>query len=151
MAAQSDITIRRAEERDLPLVLEIENHSFTSVWTYDFFQHEIHNPFSHFCVLEENGGILAYIVFWIVAGEAHIANLAVDPLRRRKGYADILLQYAVVKSLENGANYLTLEVNEKNQPALTLYEKHGFRQVGKRNKYYEDRDDALVLRLSLNQ
>ena len=151
MAAQGDVKIRLAEEKDLPQVLEIEHFSFPSAWTHEFFQHEIHNPFSHFYILAENGNVLAYIVFWIVAGEAHIANLAVSPRNRRKGYADVLLHYAVVKSLENGANYLTLEVNEKNQAAITLYEKHGFQQVGKRRKYYEDRDDALVLSLSLNR
>jgi ribosomal-protein-alanine N-acetyltransferase len=45
-----------------------------------------------------------------------------------------------------------LEVGEDNQPARRLYDRAGFRQVGRRQAYYQDRlgrGTALVLRCDL--
>ena len=41
---------------------------------------------------------------------------------------------------------LFLEVRESNMPAINLYQKYGFTQVGKRPKYYRDGETALVMK-----
>ena len=48
-------------------------------------------------------------------------------------------------------NYLniTLEVNEKNKPAISLYQKFDFQQVGLRKKYYHNTDNAVIMSVKL--
>ena len=54
---------------------------------------------------------------------------------------------AVAQLKEKGNHSLTLEVRISNQPAIALYEKLGFVQVGKRPNYYRNpKEDALILR-----
>ncbi|MFA4839598.1 MAG: ribosomal protein S18-alanine N-acetyltransferase [Candidatus Neomarinimicrobiota bacterium] len=137
--------IRRADESDLPAVMAIEEKSFPSAWTVDFFRHEMYNPLSHFFVATFDKIVVGYIVFWVIADESHIANLAVHPDYRRHDLGDNLLKFAIHFSRSKGAKMITLEVNEKNVAAFALYEKNEFKQVGKRIKYYENRDDAFIL------
>ena len=143
------IKIRLAVENDLPEVLYIEQYSFSSAWTYAFFKHEIYNPLSCFYVVETDSLIVGYIVFWIISGESHIANLAIHPDHRRLGYGNQLMFWAIGKSVTEGARSVTLEVNVNNAAALALYRHYGFKEVGKRLKYYENRDDALILTLNV--
>jgi ribosomal-protein-alanine N-acetyltransferase len=44
-----------------------------------------------------------------------------------------------------------LEVRPSNLPAISLYRKTGFREVGRRPGYYDDtREDAIIMSLRLN-
>lgn len=141
--------IRQADKSDLPAVMAIEEKSFPSAWTMDFFQYEIYNPLSHFLVATLGKTVIGYIVFWVIADESHVANLAVHPDYRRQNIGDIILKFAIHFSQSKGARLITLEVNEKNIAAIALYGKNEFKQVGKRIKYYENRDDAFILTRSL--
>lgn len=129
--------------------MEIEEKSFPSAWTMDFFRHEIYNPLSHFLVATLGKTVVGYIVFWVITDESHVANLAVHPDYRRQNIGDIILKFAIHFSRSKGARLITLEVNEKNIAAIALYGKNEFKQVGKRIKYYENRDDAFILTRSL--
>ena len=50
----------------------------------------------------------------------------------------------LIKKAEEASSLITLEVNEENKPAIHLYEKYGFKLLGKRKKYYKDKD-ALIM------
>ncbi len=81
-----------------------------------------------------------------VGEEAEIVMLAVRPESRRRGLAAALLRDALARP---GGGALFLEVAEDNEAARALYERFGFRQVGRRPGYYRTaagRRDALVLR-----
>ena len=77
-------------------------------------------------------------------------NVAVHPEYRRKGIAEALI-LALSEGLKQRDNVcLTLEVRASNVPAITLYDKLGFHQVGRRPNYYRNpKEDALILRKSL--
>lgn len=145
MATEQQIKIRRANEQDLPAVLAIEQVSFNTAWTHDFFKHELYNPISNFYVVEKDHQILGYVIFWLIADEMHIANLAIHPQFRQVGLGSKLLNFVLDMGRQKQIKTVTLEVNEKNLPARGLYEKMQFRVVGRRVKYYENRDDALLL------
>jgi ribosomal-protein-alanine N-acetyltransferase len=74
--------------------------------------------------------------------EAELLNLAVDPAWRRRGVASALLV-----ALEHHAKGdLFLEVAEPNQPAVALYEHHGWVRNGVRKAYYEQGNvNAIVM------
>lgn len=80
-----------------------------------------------------------------VDDEAHITNIAVDPNRRRQGFARRILGHLVETAIERGAQSMTLEVRVGNEAALGLYRAFGFAPAGIRQKYYENSDDALVM------
>ena len=77
-------------------------------------------------------------------------NVAVAPAYRRQGRGEALM-LAMMKALrELGREALFLEVRESNSPALGLYARLGFEQVGKRPRYYVNPvEDALILRKEL--
>jgi ribosomal-protein-alanine N-acetyltransferase len=90
--------------------------------------------------------VWAYLIFWVVADEMHILNLAVHPQRRRRGLARRLLTTAMTRARELGAQVAWLEARPSNHPALKLYENFGFKEVGRRPRYYDDtQEDALLL------
>jgi ribosomal-protein-alanine N-acetyltransferase len=91
--------------------------------------------------------VVGYVVIWLVADEAELANLAVAPGRRRQGIGRYLLDSAMGEALVGGATSLYLEVRESNVAARALYGGRGFLAVGRRPAYYRNpTEDALLLR-----
>lgn len=77
-------------------------------------------------------------------------KLAVLTPFRRRGIGDSLLSYALSDAASLGARSAYLEVRLQNEPAICLYRRKGFREIGIRKAYYHDTgDDALVMRLEL--
>ena len=76
----------------------------------------------------------------------HILNLAVHPQHRRRSLARLLLLTSMTQARDLGAQVAWLEVRPSNHPALKLYEFFGFKEMGRRPRYYDDtQEDALLL------
>jgi ribosomal-protein-alanine N-acetyltransferase len=74
-------------------------------------------------------------------------NVAVHPDFRRRGIAEALVNRLVEELKAIDSHSLTLEVRASNVPAISLYEKLGFSEVGRRKNYYRNpREDALIMR-----
>ncbi len=145
-------TLRPMTEADLPAVLEIERRSYDFPWSPGIFRDCLRA--GHCCrVLEEaEGRLLGYAILAVGAGEGHVLNLCIDPEHRRQGHGSYLLRRIIQSARRLGAGTLYLEVRPSNKAALRLYERLGFREVGRRKGYYpalEGREDALVLALAL--
>ncbi len=92
--------------------------------------------------------IFGFAGFWIVAGEAHITNIAVREQSRRQGIGELLLISLIELAMELDAQLVTLEVRASNTAAQGLYAKYGFTQVGVRRGYYTDnREDGVLMSL----
>ena len=138
--------------RDLPEILAIEQASFPIPWTHENFMHEMErNPFACNRVIRlPQGNIAAYASAWIVDSEVRINNIAVHVNYRRQGCAETLLSSLLDLGRTLGCGRAILEVRPSNLPAIKLYLKMGFREVGRRRAYYSDtREDALVMRVAL--
>jgi ribosomal-protein-alanine N-acetyltransferase len=95
---------------------------------------------------EDRRRVVAYCGFWVVAQEAHISTIAVEPRYRRQGIAQLLLVTVIEKAMEMDATLVSLEVRVSNLAAQNLYRKYGFKKVGRRPRYYSDnREDALIM------
>ena len=104
------------------------------------------------------GGALAlacnqgFILVRVVADEAEVLPLAVEPTARRNGLGRALVEAAAKAVRDAGAAELFLEVAADNAPAIALYTVAGFNEVGRRRGYYargaSPAMDALVLRRS---
>lgn len=103
----------------------------------------------------EEGEPVGLLFDLIVAGEAEILTLGVDPRHRRGGIARALLEDLYVRALSAGATRIVLEVAASNAGAMRLYESGGFRRIGQRPNYYQRpggrREDAWLLRRVLTE
>lgn len=152
MAPPSGRIILPMTVNDLTSVMAIENRSFPKPWTVGMFISELRNPVSRALTMkirdkgkEVLGG---YMVFWMIHGEAHILNIAVNPDYRRLSIATDLMNYAIDYMRENMVYEVFLEVRRSNDGARRLYRKFGFKESFERKNYYGD-EDAIVMTLSL--
>jgi ribosomal-protein-alanine N-acetyltransferase len=92
--------------------------------------------------------VIGYIVFWHIANEMHILNLAAAPGQRRQGVAKNLVLAALKRAYQKGATRAFLEVRASNVAAQRLYSKLGFTGTSVRRGYYESPvEDALMMTL----
>jgi ribosomal-protein-alanine N-acetyltransferase len=89
--------------------------------------------------------ILGFVGLWLMVGEAHIVTLAVRDAQRRRGLGELLLIVAIELAIGHGQEVMTLEVRRSNEAAVSLYEKYGFSRAGVRARYYDNREDALIM------
>lgn len=149
----------------LPAALVLDQLCFGGLWTLEGYQRELDSPNSELLVLQKsqifqnqlgeqkfleplhnNDPILGLGCFWAIVDEAHITIVAVHPNYQGQGLGQALLYALLDKARQRGMERATLEVRASNQSALLLYEKFGFREAGRRRRYYEDTgEDALIL------
>jgi ribosomal-protein-alanine N-acetyltransferase len=136
--------IRRLAYSDLPAVISIERRSFPTPWSLAMFVLELSKPSGICLAATEGDELLGYLVCSRYDQVWHLMNVAVAPERRRRGIARQL----IAKLVDEGGGRLpfTLEVRVSNQPAITMYERLGFRSAGVRPRYYQDNgEDALIM------
>ena len=129
-------------------VAELEKVCFGSeAWSLNSVTTELDNPLSLWLVALDGEKVAGYVGSQTVCNETDMMNVAVSPEYRRQGIAEALVTDLVEKLRKRESHSLTLEVRASNDPAIGLYEKLGFAQVGRRKNYYRNpREDALILR-----
>ena len=94
-----------------------------------------------------------FIMVRVVADEGEVLTVAVAASGRRRGLGRRLLRDAQVRTAEAGGQTLFLEVASDNVPALDLYRSEGFKEAGRRRRYYSRPTggdvDALILKKAL--
>lgn len=131
-------------------VAELEKICFADPWSELSIASELKNALALWLVALDGERLMGYIGSQAVLGEADMMNVAVDPAYRRQGVAETLVIALADQLVKKGNESLTLEVRVSNAPAIGLYEKLGFAQVGLRKNYYRHpKEDALILRKQL--
>ncbi len=135
----------------LARILEIESLAFPTPWSALAFCEELRNPASKIWGYAEKGCLWGYICCTLAGRGVRIQNLAVHPQRRRRGMGRRLLEQALRDGWAGGLNGAWLEVRTSNRAAQRLYCKLGFREVGRRPRYYRDTgEDAILMRLAIS-
>jgi ribosomal-protein-alanine N-acetyltransferase len=128
-------------------VAELEKICFSDPWSEKSIASELTNPLSLWLVAVEDDRVAGYVGSQSVMGESDMMNVAVQPDFRRQGVAEKLVLELVAALAKKDNHCLTLEVRASNAPAISLYEKLGFAQIGLRKNYYRNpKEDALILR-----
>jgi ribosomal-protein-alanine N-acetyltransferase len=117
-------------------VAELEKMCFSAPWSENAVRGELTNPLSLWIVAVDGDTVAGYIGSQSVMGEADMMNVAVSPAYRRQGIAEKLVVTLVEKLTAQNVSSLTLEARASNEPAIALYEKLLFVQVGRRPNYY---------------
>ena len=128
-------------------IAELETICFSDPWSEKSIASELDNKLAFWLVAAEGDRVAGYIGSQTVMDETDMMNVAVHPDFRRKGIAEALVNGLVEHLKTMGSHCLTLEVRASNVPAISLYEKLGFSEIGRRKNYYRNpREDALILR-----
>jgi ribosomal-protein-alanine N-acetyltransferase len=142
----SKLIVRDMLEEDFPIILGIEQISFTSPWTEQDFLSEIYRKNVLSKVAVSDGNIIGYICVNYHLHKSNILNLAVHPDFRRRGVATILLDEALKELKKRGCAFIYLKVRDSNTIARRFYEFSGFKVESIRKKYYDNPDeDALLM------
>ena len=144
--------IRSAVLADVEAMTAIERRAFGDPWSEASFREALTSSWTFALVSVTSRGVMGYLVAREVAGTGEVLNLAVAPEARRRGFGGALLRAGLASLRHRRVTEVFLEVRESNRSAQSLYLGHGFRPVGQRASYYRNpREDALVLRLGLEQ
>jgi ribosomal protein S18 acetylase RimI-like enzyme len=138
--------IRTARASDVDALAAIE----TAVFEGDrisrrSFRKLIERETAETLISELDGCVAGYaiVLFRKGSGVARLYSLAAGPDFSGKGIGRALLEAAENTAFEHGRMLLRLEVREDNLRAIGIYEKAGFRRIGRETDYYEDRAPAL--------
>lgn len=142
-----NIKIREMTDADFNEISLNLQTDFDEFWTPKVLQDELSNPNSKYYVLIYNQKITGFGGLWFSVDDVHLTNIVIKKIYRNKGFGNILLQELISNAKKSGKNSLTLEVNENNTNAKKLYLKNGFKILGIRKKYYNNKDNAVIMTL----
>ena len=122
---------------------------FDDFWNFNILKSEFENPSSTYIVAKIGDEIVGFAGIWKSVDDVHITNIVTKKNKRNLGIASQLLEKLIEISKTKKVGSITLEVNENNIPAINLYKKYNFQILGKRKKYYNNADNAIIMTLYL--
>src|SRR6266853_2400647 len=149
------VAIRSAALNDVPAILAIEQQAPGAAhWTAEQYKKLVDSGVVLVAedAAEEAGQLCGFVCAKAVAGDWEIENVVVAAAFLRRGIANELLRNLIQRAAGEAASAILLEVRESNLPGRQLYEKHGFREVGRRRLYYRDpMEDAILYALRFDR
>lgn len=138
------------EMDDLPAVHALEVQVYPHPWTLGNFADSLASGYHGWVLRDEEGTLNGYFLLMAAVDEAHLLNVAVSQARQGQGVGLFLLDKVVACARGLSMQSVLLEVRPSNLRALTVYERYGFTQIGRRKGYYPahdgQREDAIVMR-----
>ncbi len=163
------LEIKHLAAEDLPSAVELDRLCFGGLWAIEGYRRELDSPNSDLlglwtwetedCESGQNRAgphhppplqipptLIGIGCLWAILEEAHIIMLAIHPQFQRQGLGQALLWALLKSACDRQLERATLEVRDSNLAAVSLYKKFGFKEAGRRKRYYEDTgEDALVM------
>ena len=162
------LQIKHLVAEDLNSAVELDRLCFAGLWTIEGYRRELDSPNSDLlglwtwetddCESAQNRAstgtpplqipptLIGIGCLWAILEEAHIIMLAIHPQFQRQGLGQALLLALLKSACDRQLERSTLEVRDSNLVAVSLYKKFGYKEAGRRKRYYEDTgEDALVM------
>lgn len=140
-----DIDIEEMSLNDLEKIKDILISDFDDFWNFNILKEELESPNSKYIIVKTNDDeIIGFAGIKILVDNADIMNIVVKKSWRNQGVGNLLLNNLISICKDLNLLSLSLEVNEDNLPAIHLYEKVGFKQVGLRKNYYQDKNGIVM-------
>ncbi|WP_312654443.1 ribosomal protein S18-alanine N-acetyltransferase [Proteiniclasticum sp.] len=143
------VDIIEMEPEHVNTVYTISEGAFPLPWAKEELIREIINPHALNLVALYEDTVCGYIQCWYTYEDADILNIAVDEHFKRQGIARALLNRLITLLKEKNVQNIFLEVRVSNIPAQMLYKSFGFITLAKRERYYINGEDALVMNLQI--
>ena len=140
------IEFREMAPEDADAVEIVEKACFAIPWSRESFWKEAQNENTLYLLALDGERVIGYVGCWISYEEAQITNVAVAPAYRGRHVGTEMMAELIRRVKEKGVTALTLEVRPSNEPALALYRNYGFKEAGRRPRYYQDNgEDAIIM------
>jgi len=141
------LEIDRMRRRHLRGVMAIERRAYARPWSPNLFVAEMSEPHNRsYLVARIDRDVVGYAGLICYGDEAHVTNIAVDPMLQGHKIASRLLLEQIRAAMHLGGNAVSLEVRVTNWRAQRLYARFGFHPVGVRRNYYAElHEDALIM------
>jgi len=132
---------------DIAAVQEIEREIFLTPWPRNAYRREIvQNRMASYIVIRDGDELVGYAGLWKMHDEAHVTTVGVRRRDQGRGFGLALMLGLIDRAFTLQARWVTLEVRASNYGAMALYEKLGFKVIGRRRGYYtDDGEDAVVM------
>lgn len=149
MPINKDFLIRNIQPDDLETISQIELESSLNPWNLPILTSTLKEK-STIALLTQSvdNQIISYLFCKHVLDEIEIENITTNNNFCRQGYASKLLNYLIQKGIQLKVKNFFLEVRYSNKKAISLYKKTGFKESGIRKKYYQNGEDAILMKLS---
>ena len=134
------------KEEDLEKIKHKLQDEYDDFWNYNILKKEIENENSILIVAkDEQQDILGFAGIQIILDEVDITNIVTKKNERNKGVGTLLLNKIIEISTQKYLRKINLEVNENNEYAIKLYKKFKFQEIGRRKKYYNGTETAIIM------
>ena len=131
--------IEKMTAADIDQVVAIENDVFQSPWKKENFEYEINeNELSRMFVEKKGDEVISYGGLWLLFENADITTIGVKREYQHLGYGKRMMNRLIKAALEEGCEFVHLEVRVSNEKAISLYKKYGFEILRVRKGYYDD-------------
>ena len=130
---------------DLEQMKDTLYSDFDNFWSYNVLKQELENKNTTYIVAKENDEVVGFAGLSTCLDEATLNNIVVKKSHRNRGIGGELLESLIEFCSELSMKTFTLEVDTENEPAIHLYEKFGFKNLGIRKKYYNNSRDAFIM------
>jgi ribosomal-protein-alanine N-acetyltransferase len=146
--------IVEARAADAPALAALHARAFARGWSENDFEQLLSDRgvLAQLARGDRGTTLLGFLLSRRAADEAEILTVAVAAAARGQGIAGQLLARHLGRLAALGTKRVFLEVDQDNRPALKLYARAGFREVGRREGYYrhtEGSGAALTLQREL--
>lgn len=134
---------------DLDSIKDCLASEFDDFWNYNVFKSELKNEHSKYLVAKIDNKIVGFGGIIIIVDEADISNIVIHKDFRNQKIGSYLLEDLINLAISFNLTCINLEVRKSNIAAIKLYEKYGFTVCGLRKKYYNNIEDAILMKKSL--
>ena len=130
---------------DLELMKNTLYSDFDNFWSYNVLKQELENDKTKYIIAKEKNEVVGFAGISVIFDEATLNNIVVKKSCSGRGIGGELLETLIDLCSDLKLKSFTLEVNVENTPAIKLYEKFGFKNLGIRKKYYNNSTDAYIM------
>lgn len=142
---EAGIHIRKMRTEDLNTVLPLERACFSRPWSEHSFLDAICSEQALYLIAEAAGVPVGYCGFFFAGESSDLCNMLVEEQMRKQGIGEMLLKEGFGMLKEKQVEMVFLEVRASNMPAILLYRKLGFEEIGIRRDYYEEPKENAIL------
>ena len=142
--------IRKANLDDVEAIVSLDQEVLQTNWHETLHAESIVLKDTQSLVLDHEGRLIGFLIYRNIGGDFEIIQLALNKAYQRQGLASMMIDYMFQDAQSSHIEFIYLEVEMDNLPALNLYKKYGFEAIHQRKNYYGQGQDAIVMRKEMS-
>lgn len=142
--------IRKANLDDVEAIVSLDQEVLQTNWHEKLYAESIVLKDTQSLVLDHEGRLIGFLIYRNIGGDFEIIQLALNKAYQRQGLASMMIDYMIQDAQSSHIEFIYLEVEMDNLPALNLYKKYGFEAIHQRKNYYGQGQNAIVMRKEMS-